>query len=180
LTKAMDKKWVAIINAFMENRIDELMSIQRTGSRGRILAYLVGNMFDCIDLHYQSEPFFDHKAPNEWYINFSNKIDDIKLRVHDFYNPDFLLDDGSWIEVTLSENTAYKKLFRHGHQADFLRVIWLDPDNGLHKKVCQSIQFPNAEVVNIERYYDQLKQSQKGIEIINKVVQLKQLKGVVM
>ena len=175
----MDKKWVAIINAFMENRIDDLMSIHRSGSRGRILSHLVENMFDCLDLRYQSEPFFDHKAPNEWYVKFT-KDSDVKLRTHDFYNPDFLLGDGSWLEVTLSENTAYKKLFRYGHQADFLRVIWLDEDNGLHKKVCQNIQVPNAEIVNIECYYDRLKQNQKGLEIINKFVQLKHLKGIVM
>ncbi len=144
------------------------------------MSHLVNNMLDCICLRYEQEPLFDHKAPIEWYNNYSDRIDDIKLRIHDFYNPDYILDDGSWVEVTLSENTAYKKLFRYGHQADFLIVIWIDPDDGLHKQVCQNIQFPNAELVNIEHYYAQLQQSSSGLEIIKKFEQLKKLKGVVM
>ena len=175
-----NEKWTKIINVFMENKIDELMIIHRTGARGRILSHLVKNMFDCISLQYESEPVFDHKPPNEWYVDFANETDDIQLRSHNFYNPDFSIGDSSWIEVTLSENTAYKKLFRYGHQVDFIRVIWIDPDEGLHKKVCQNIQFPNADVVNIEHYYDQLQRTSQGIEIINKVEQLKKLKGVVM
>lgn len=175
----MAKKWTNIINAFMENRIDDLRSIQRAGSRGRILERIVGDVFDCLGMRYQSEPFFDHKEPNEWYVDFS-KTKDIKLRIYNFYNPDFLLPDGTWIEVTLSENTAYKKLFRYGHQAGFLKVIWLDKDNGLHKNICQNIRFPNAEVVNIDCYFDSLNQRKNGVDLIQKIVQLKKLKGVMM
>ena len=46
-----------------------------------------------------------------------SKHDDIKIRTHDFYNPDYILMNGTWLEVTLSENNTYKKLFRYGHQA---------------------------------------------------------------
>lgn len=135
-------------------------------------------MLDCIGIYYQPEPIFNHKPPSEWYTNFAIN-NGITLRSHDFYNPDFLLDDGSWVEITLSENTAYKKLFRYGHQADYLKVIWIDKDDGLHKQVCQYIKFPNANVVCIDRYYDKLKIQPRGLKLIEKIELLKNLKGIV-
>jgi len=48
---------------------------------------------------------------------------DIKIRTYDFYNPDYITPDGTWLEITLSENTAYKKLFRYGHQAPGVTVL---------------------------------------------------------
>ena len=57
--------------------------------------------------------------------------------------------NGTWLEVTLSENNTYKKLFHYGHQAPLLKILWLDEDTGLHKKVCKNVDFPNAEVISI-------------------------------
>lgn len=76
------------------------------------------------------------------------KTYNLKLRTHDAYNPDLFFEDGTWAEITLSENTAYKKLFRYGHQADQIAVFWLDEDTGLHKDTCQSVHFPNARVTS--------------------------------
>jgi hypothetical protein len=173
-----EKKWDRIIGSFMENRIDDLMKIHRTGTRGRIFSALVTNMLNCLEVSYQAEPIFDHKMPNEWYVNFANK-NGIKLRFRNLYNPDYVLNDGSWIEVTISENTAYKKLFCHGHQADLLTVIWLDVDNGFHKSVCQNIHLPNSCVINIDHYYDKLRRQQEGRKIIEKFESLKELKGII-
>lgn len=172
------EKWEKIINAFMENRLDELKQIHRTGTRGRIFAFLIKNMLDILKIHYDSEPIFDHITPNKWYLDFAAKHD-LKIRTHDYYNPDYLLPDGTWLEITLSENTAYQKLFRYGHQAQALKVLWLEKDTGLHKKVCEGIEFPNAQVISIEKHYSELGKIFGGNALINKFQQLKQLKGII-
>ena len=104
---------------------------------------------------------------------------DLKIRTHDFYNPDYLLPDGTWLEITLSENTAYQKLFRYGHQAPAFKVLWLEKDTGLHKKVCKDVDFPNAEVVSVQEYYPEFDEGSGGCELVNKFHQLKRLKGII-
>ncbi|MBF0437020.1 MAG: hypothetical protein HQL77_16845 [Magnetococcales bacterium] len=136
-------------------------------------------MYECLGVNYKEEPNFIHKEPSEWYKKFSSE-NNVKLRFYDFYNPDFLLNDGTWVEVTLSENTAYKKIFRYGHQATYLKIIWLDVDNGFHKEISRKTQFPNAKVESIEYYYPQLYDTQEGREIIKKLEQLKYLKGIIL
>ncbi len=118
------------------------------------------------------------KPPNPWYLQFSED-QQLKLRVDPFYNPDFFLENGSWLEVTLSENTAYKKLLKYGHQADRLIVLWLDVDRGLYKSVCERVVFSNAKVETVDKFYDQLKL--KGEEdLIRKFQMLKELKGILL
>ena len=172
------KKWNAIVSAFMDGRDDDLKMIHRTGSRGRIFSHLVRRVLDCIGTHYHPEPIFNHKTPNGWYADFA-RDNGIVLRTYDFYNPDLILDDGSWVEITLSENTAYKKVFQYGHQVDALKVIWIDIDKGLHKSVCQKIHFPNAEVVSVDCYYDLLMECSGGLEIVEKFEHLKSLRGII-
>jgi hypothetical protein len=75
----------------------------------------------------------------------------------------------------LSENTAYQKLFRYGHQAPRLRLIWLDEDNGLHKRACKGVNFPNAEVVSVKDYYLQLSEHIDGNALIEGLERLKML-----
>jgi len=112
----MQKKWTRIINSFMEGRIEELKKIHRTGTRERIFSTLIKNMLELPQIQNEPEPIFDHKTPNRWYLDFASKKD-IKIRTHEFYSPDFIFQDGSWLEITRSENIAYQKLFRYGHQA---------------------------------------------------------------
>jgi len=173
------RKWEPIIAAFMEGRIDELCSIQRTGARGRIFARLIVETWRLLGVSYRVEPVFEHRDPNLWYVAFAAD-NGIKLRTHAFYNPDFVLDDGTWVEATLSENTAYAKLFRHGHQAPRLTVVWLDEDAGLHKTVCARVLFPNAEVVNMASFYPRVRACEGGEILIAKLELLKTLKGVLM
>ena len=173
------KKWNKIIGLFSENRLNDLALNHRSGTRGRILSTLVLELFKIIRIPFKPEPIFYGIKPNEWYINFAKKHN-IKLRTHDFYNPDLFLEDGTWIEITLSENTAYKKLFRYGHQADKLTIFWLDNDNGFHKEKCRSICFPNAEIKNIDCFNSQLKKSAAGLEIMNKLKVLKKLNGTIL
>ena len=99
------RKWRLIIDAFTEDRLEELRSIQRSGARGRIFSVLVNTMLGMLRIGFQPEPIFDHVVPNPWYVDFAAKHG-LKLRTHAFYNPDFLLEDGRWLEVTLSENEA--------------------------------------------------------------------------
>lgn len=162
----------------MEGRFDELKEIHRTGTRGRIFAVLVKDMLGILQIPNDSEPIFDHITPNTWYLDFALKHD-LKIRTHDFYNPDYILANGNWLEITLSENTAYKKLFRYGHQTPLLKVLWLDEDTGLHKKVCEGVEFQNAQVINIKKYFSELENMPKGNVLINKFYQLKQLKGII-
>ena len=172
------KKWDKIINAFMEGRFDELEKIQRTGTRGRIFEVLIKDMLKIFQMPSESEPIFNHIAPNKWYLDFASKHD-LKIRTNDFYNPDYLLSDGTWLEITLSENTAYKKLFKYGHQTSALKVLWLDEDEGLHKKVCKDTVFPNARVESVETYFPMLKTFLNGNELIDKLYQLKSLKQII-
>lgn len=178
-TERRRRKWTPIISAFMEDRLDELRSIQRTGTRGRILSTLAASMLRTAGLSAQPEPVFDHVEPDPWYQDFAGRHG-LELRTDAVYNPDFLLGDGSWLEVTLSENTAYKKLFRHGPQAPWLTVIWLDEDTGLHKGVCEAVDVPNAEVISIERFFADLEDRPGGAELIEKVRRLKALKGQIL
>jgi len=124
----------------MDDRFEELKKIHRTGTRGRIFAVLVKQMFEILQIPQDSEPIFDHIIPNKWYLDFAAKHD-LKIRTHDFYNPDYIRTDGTWIEITLSENTAYKKLFRYSHQAPLLKIIWIDDDTGHHKKNVKILNF---------------------------------------
>lgn len=169
------RKWEAIISAFMAGDINLLRTIQRIGARGRIFAVLIKRCFETLNIEYLSEPIFSHIPENIWYADFAVRYG-LKLRVNDIYNPDFLLSDGSWAEVTLSENTAYKKLFRYAHQAHQLLVIWLDPDVGLHKQLCEGLELPNATVRTVDWYYPYLDGTAHGRDIIMKLETLKSLK----
>ncbi len=163
----------------MENRIDELCSIQRTGARGRIFARLIADLWNTTGKSLRAEPLFEHRDPNPWYVAFA--VDNgIKLRTHSFYNPDFVFDDGTWVEATLSENTAYAKVFRHGHQCPRLKVLWLDADAGLHKTICRNVSFPNAEVMNVDSFYPQVRACAGGEELIAGFERLKMLKGTLL
>ncbi len=172
------KKWARIINVFMKGGADELKKIHRTGTRGRIFAVLIEHMLEALQIQSEPEPIFDHIAPSKWYLDFA-LANDLKIRAHEFYNPDYILSDGTWLEITLSENTAYKKLFRYGHQAPALKVLWLDEDAGLHKNICEGIEFPDALVVNIQEYFPELEKVSGGNDLINKFQQLKNLKGII-
>jgi hypothetical protein len=172
-------KWQKIISAFMNNQLEELLSIHRGGSRGRIFHVLVAEMLKLLTIPFEPEPVFDHKEMNPWYRDFANQHN-LKLRTHGFYNPDFLLNDGTWLEISLSENAAYQKLFRYGHQAPRLRMIWLDEDDGFHKRICKDIKFPNAEVVSVSDYYTQLSEQVEGKVLIDKFERLKKLKGILL
>ncbi|MDZ7300926.1 MAG: hypothetical protein ONB44_02155 [candidate division KSB1 bacterium] len=163
----------------MNNQLEELLSIHRGGSRGRIFQVLIEDMLKLLVLPYQPEPTFEHKEMNPWYLDFAAQHN-LKLRTHGFYNPDFLLEDGTWLEISLSENTAYQKLFRYGHQAPRLRLIWLDEDDGRHKRICKNIRFPNAEVVNVNNYYPKLREKVEGKVLIEKFERLKRLKGILL
>ena len=179
ISNRKSKKWKKIITLFKENKLDYLALNHRTGARGRILSVLSLDIFSKLQIPFKSEPIFYHQEPNEWYIEFA-KQHDIKLRTHDFYNPDIFLENGTWVEITLSENTAYQKLFRYGHQADNLLIFWLDKDDGYHKKICQNIRFPNAKTNSIECFNAQLEKVSSGLEIIKKLKTLKKLKGTIL
>lgn len=172
------RKWDRIILAFMEGDLDKLRLIQRTGSRGRIFYFLVEDMLQVLGILFRAEPIFDHIPPNPWYIEFAREHD-LKLRENPFYNPDFFLENGGWLEVTLSENSAYKKVLRYGHQAKELIVLWLDEDQGLHKSVCQIEAFPNAKVQAVEFFYHELEMRGRK-DIIEKLILLKELKGILL
>ena len=174
-SKKTQKKWEEIVSAFMCGDFERLRAIQRTGTRGRIFTLLINQCFDVLGITYKREPIFSHVSVSTWYEKFAEQHG-LKLRVNDFYNPDFLFRDGSWVEITLSENTAFKKLFRYAHQASYLLVIWLDSDVGLHKTVCEGLLFPNAIVRSVEWYYPQLERKAKGPDIIKKLEILKELK----
>lgn len=163
----------------MDGRIDELKNIYRTGARGRIFEVLIKISLDSIKIDYESEPIFEHVKPNQWYLDFASNHEDIKIRTHDFYNPDYVLSDGTWLEVTLSENTAYKKVFRYGHQSPALKVVWLDKDSGLHEKVCKNIKFPNAKVVSGQSFFSELNMISGGNELLNRFIELRNLKQII-
>lgn len=175
-TSRVQRKWAPIIAAFLEGRMDDLYSIQRTGARGRIFSCLVADALKLVGLSFRPEPIFQHRDPNSWYMDFATK-NGLKLWTYSFYNPDFVLSDGTWAEATLSENSAYKKVFRYGHQSSRLLVIWLDKDNGLHKDLCASTTFPNAQVLEIISFYPDLMQCAGGEDLVRKFEQLKTLRG---
>lgn len=97
-----------------------------------------------------------------------------------FYNPDFFLENGAWLEASLSENSAYKKLFRYGHQADELIVLWLDPDQGFHRSVCLEVDFPNAQIKRVQSFFDELGKTIQGEKLIKKFELLADLKGTLL
>jgi len=174
-SKKNQRKWEEIVSAFMREDFEVLRTIQRTGTRGRIFALLIKECFDLLGIAYKGEPIFSHVPVSTWYERFA-ELYGLKLKVNDFYNPDFLMEDGSWVEVTLSENTAFKKLFRYAHQVSNLLVIWLDSDVGLHKQVCEGVAFPNATVRSVEWYYPQLERNTRGLDIIRKFEVLREMK----
>lgn len=171
------RKWNQVISLFYEERIDELEKLCRHGGRGRIFSALVLDLFKMLRISYKQEPVFDSIEPDGWYLRFAEE-NGIKLRTHNFCNPDFIFEDGSWVEITLSENTAYKKLFRYGHQAEKLLIFWLDNDDGYHKKMCSSTHFPNAEIRCIESLlpHDVTPESK---ELINRFRLLTELKSII-
>ncbi len=173
------KKWAPIIAAFMQGDLDRLKSLQRTGTRGRIFMRLVEEIWKLLEQPYRLEPIFYHCSPAPWYIDFV-AFHRVKLRTHPFYNPDFLLYDNTWVEATLSENTAYAKFFRYGHQAPRLKVVWLDEDVGFYKSLCSAVAFPNAEALNVATLFPRMSECKGGDLLIQKISLLKSLKGIVL
>jgi len=53
----------------------------------------------------------------------------------------------------------------------------MDEDNGLHKKVCEGVEFFKAEVISVQEYFSEFEKASGGKDLINKFQQLKQLKG---
>ena len=170
------RKWQEVISLFYEDRICELKQICRQGGRGRILAALVTDLFRLRGISFRAEPIFKEVEPDRWYVKFAEE-NGFKLRTHEFYNPDLFLDDGTWVEITLSENTAYKKLLRYGHQAGKLIVLWLDTDSGHHKEICSPVRFPNAEVICVESMLPQ-EINPETEKLKNRLRLLKELKGI--
>jgi len=179
LTARRRRKWERIIAAFLEGRLDELQTIHRGGARGRIFSHLIETMLKTLGVAARKEPIFAHVDPDPWHVAFASSHG-LRLRTYPYYNPDFILDDGDWLEVTVSENDAYKKLFIYGHQAPGLTVVWLDADSGLHREICRGVDFPNARIVNVEEFYGRLAERPGGSELIEKFILLKQLKGSVL
>jgi hypothetical protein len=173
------KKWERIIGSFMSGDLESLRVFQRTGARGRVFRVLIEEMLSILEIRFRVEPIFDHISPHPWYEDFAGKHD-LKLRTDSFYNPDFFFEDGTRLEVTLSENSAYKKVLRYGHQADELMVIWLEVDQGLHKTICQGVAFPNARVESVDLFFDELAGRAGGEELIRKFETLKRLKGIML
>ncbi len=81
---------------------------------------------------------------------------------------------------SLSKNSAYKKVFRYGHQANELLVLWLDVDEGFHKTACRGVAFPNARVESVESLYDDLVGRAGGVELVRKFETLKGLEGIIL
>jgi hypothetical protein len=173
------EKWDRIIGTFMEGDIEQLKSMHRTGARGRIFLHLVRLALQQAGIAFRSEPVFEPVLPDPWYSSFAAKSG-IEIRALPFCNPDFLLDDGTWLEATLSENTAYKKLFSHGHQAPRLIVVWLDEDTGRHREVCKDVVFPNASVLPAEEYFPTLAASLDGARLLGQLERLRQVKGIIL
>lgn len=172
------KKWERIIRSFLVGDLESLRSSQRTGARVRLFRVLIEQLLQILEIPFRAEPIFDHISPHPWYREFA-QTHELKLRTDSFYNPDFFLEDGTWLEVTLSENSAYKKVFRYGHQANELLVLWLDVDEGFHKTVCHGVAFPNAKVGSVERLHDDLAGRAGGVELVRKFETLKGLKGII-
>lgn len=173
------KKWNHIISCFMDNRMDELREIQRSGTRGRIFAYLCKRMYSILEIEFIEEPVFEKLQPEEWYRSFADKHN-IKLKEYPTYNPDLLLQDGTWVEFTLSENTAYKKIFKYGHQTKKLKLLWIDEDSGYHKSVCENVTFPDSCCIqSIEHYFPILRNHSKGENLTNHFIRLKGCKGII-
>lgn len=177
--KRHQKKWDEIILAFTKGDLSRLLIIQRTGARGHIFYGLVKEMLEILRISFRPEPVFEHIHPDPWYVDFARKHD-LTTRIHSFYNPDFFLEDGTWLEATLSENTAYKKLFRYGHQADKLLLLWLDPDEGLHSSLCREVSFPNAKIKSVRSFYDELGKTVRGEELVGKFELLAELRGTLL
>jgi hypothetical protein len=173
------QKWDSILSVFLAGDWDRLSKLQRTGTRGRIFSTLVKRTFEAVGIDIKPEPVFESIAPAAWYREFAGRHG-LKLRIDEQYNPDFLLADGTWAEATLSENTAYKKLFRYGHQAPRLQVIWLDIDDGLHQRLCEEVEFPNASVRPVDEYFPMLMEMNNGAEIVRQFESLRTLKGQVL
>lgn len=173
------KKWERIILSFMAGDLDNLRLFQGTGARGRLFRFLIEQMLPIVEIPFRTEPIFDHMLLHSWYEEFA-RSHDLKLRTDSFYNPDFFLEDGTWLEVTVSENSAYKKVFRYGHQAGRLMVLWLDVDRGLHKTVCKGVAFPNARVETVQFFYDELAGRAGGVALIRTFETLKELKGCIL
>ena len=58
-----------------------------------------------------------------------------------------------------------------------LQVIWLDTDDGLHKRLCNGIEFPNAHVLPVDSYFPKLLETSDGAEITRQFDTLRALRG---
>jgi hypothetical protein len=172
----LQKKWLKIFDAFFNNEIDLLAALSKSGTRGRIFNELFTRLLKAESYKFTAEPVFTHQEPNRWHEFYLNS-NGLKLKIFDEYNPDYLLSDDDWVEVTLSENTAFKKILTYGHQAPKLEVFWLDEDTGHHKNVLENAGVPNASVRRINYLYGTLEKSEEGNKLIEQFELLKKLKG---
>ncbi len=94
------KKWERIIRSFLVGDLENLRSFQRTGARGRLFRVLMEQLLKILEIPFRAEPIFDHISPHPWYLEFA-QTHELKLRTDSFYNPDFFLEGGIWLEVSL-------------------------------------------------------------------------------
>jgi hypothetical protein len=59
-------------------------------------------------------------------------------------------------------------------------VLWLDPDVGLHKQICEDVKFPNATINPISSYWQRLEATAHGAEVVRKLKALRELKHKIM
>lgn len=108
--------------AFMEGRMEDLYRIQRTGTRGRIFSHMVAETLRMLEMSCRSEPVFEYCDPNPWYVDFAAR-NGLKLRGHSFHNPDFVLDDGTWVEATIHTELHCGVPDSDGHPAEICACL---------------------------------------------------------
>lgn len=142
--------WSTPIDAFLKGQYQFCINNGRYGLRGRIFAKIVELLLIYDNVPFESEISFHPKQIPMKFIEIARKYN-INLKTRkELYRIDFLINNDIWLEVTLNNQEAHKKILKYAHQCKQLIVLYLEQKSSF---CYQRNVFPNAKVMLVDEYF---------------------------
>ena len=141
--------WDNIIDDFFSGRYRVIERNPRNGLRGRLFQELVKKLLVYDGFTFQHEVTFDPKPIDSDFKKKAISIDESINVNQKGYTIDFVLGNGTWIEVTLNIHTAHEKPLKYAHQCEKLVVLYIDKTT---KRRVGNV-FNNVKIISVFKFF---------------------------